>query len=208
MKIIRPICILCVLILALSVVHSASAKLSFSTYGYENKWAGYKDYTQDNFDIRVSFNVYDTELYPNQFNWLGDPMPEEDRYIYAYEIENMGDESNNEIAAFTLLYADGSAIPQHLMHLTHSQDDNNGGIAPDPDATPYQGEWVWSGAYGYIATGQHSWLLVFCSDHAPVKGSFEVQSGADFPAVPEPATIVLFGSAAGWILTRRNNKRR
>ena len=207
MKVTKTISLLCVLILALSIVHSASAALPFSTYGYENKWAGYKDYTKDNFDIRVSFNVYDTTF--GQFPWSGDPIPTEDKYIYAYEIFNMGDESNNEIAAFTLLYADGSAIPQHLMHLTHSQDDNTGGIKPDPDATIYQGEWVWSGAYGYIETDQHSWLLVFCSDHAPVKGSFEVQAGGDqgVPEIPEPATIVLFGSAAGWILTRRNNKR-
>jgi hypothetical protein len=207
MKVNKSIGLLCVLILAMSVVHSASAALPYSTYGFENRWSGYKDYTQDNFDIRVSFNVYDNDLYPNQFDWdwLGDPMPEEYQYIYAYEIFNMGDESNNEIAAFTLLYADGSAIPQHLMHLTHSQD--NGGIAPDPDGTPNQGEWVWTGTYGYIETGQHSWLLVFCSDHAPVKGSFEVQAGGEM-GVPEPATIVFFGSAAGWILTRRNNKRR
>jgi hypothetical protein len=205
MKVTKTIGLLGVLILAMTAVHSASAALPYSTYGAENGWAGYKDYTKDNFDIRVSFNVYD-QLSP--FPWSGDPIPAEDKFIYAYEIMNMGDESNNEIAAFTLLYADGSAIPQHLMHLTHSEDNGSGGIKPDPDATPYQGEWVWSGEYGYIETGQHSWLLVFCSDHAPVKGTFEVQKGADVPIVPEPATIIFFGSAAGWILTRRNNTRR
>jgi hypothetical protein len=207
MKMTKAIGLLCVLILAMSVVHSASAALPYSTYGFENKWAGFKDYRNDNFDIRVLFNVYDTTLYPYQFSWSGDPMPTEDRYIYAYQIINMGDESNNDIAAFTLLFADGSAIPQHLMHITHSQDDLSGGIAPDPEGTPHEGEWVWSSENGYIEAGQHSWLLVFSSDYAPVKGTFEVQASGELP-VPEPATIVFFSSAAGWILTRRNNKRR
>ncbi|MGA2094105.1 MAG: PEP-CTERM sorting domain-containing protein [Sedimentisphaerales bacterium] len=209
MKVTKTIGLLCVLILALPVVHSTSAALPYSTYGSENKWAGYKDYTEDNFDVRVVFNVY--AVVDGQFDWPGDPSAiETDKYIYVYEIGNNGDQSNNHIGDFSLLYADGSAIPQHLMHNTTSQNDSSGGIAPDAAVTASQGEWVWSTDNGYIEAGQHSWLLMFSSDHAPTTGKFVFQEGQTEPPAPtpEPASIILFGSAAGWILTRRNNKHR
>lgn len=199
--------LLCGLLIAMLAMHStcSAAVLPYSTYGEENGWAGYKDYTKENFDVRVAFNVYDNDLH--EFEWLGEePLPAGDEYIYVYKIFNMGDESNDNIGGFSLLFADGSAIPQHLMHITHSQDDGSEGIAPDPEGTPNQGEWVWTSEHGYIEANQYSWLLVFSSDHAPVKGTFKVQKEGEFP-VPEPATIIFFGSAAGWILTRRNNKR-
>jgi hypothetical protein len=213
MKAMKTIGLLCGLILAMLAVQSAYGitALSYSTYGSENGWAGYKDYTQDNYNVRVLFNVYDIAL--GQFTWLGqNPIPEEDKYIYVYEIINEGDQSNNHIGAFSLLYADGSTIAQHLMHSTSSQDDFSGGIAPDAAGTTNQGEWAWSTDNGYVETGQHSWLLMFSSDHAPTTGKFVFQEGQTEPPAPspapEPASIILFGSAVGWIMARRNNKRR
>jgi hypothetical protein len=206
--------LLCVLILTVFVIHSASAAiLPYSTYGSENKWAGYKDYTQENFDVRVYFNVYDVDL--QEFEWrLGDETfpPAGDEYIYVYKIFNNGDESNNFIGGISLFYADGSSIPQHLMHSTHAQDNYGGDIAPDPVVSTNQGEWVWSFDNGYIEANQYSWTLVFSSDHAPTRGKFVLEQGGnegvpDDQQIPEPATIIFFGSAVGWILTRRNNKR-
>ena len=133
MKVMKPIGLLSVLILSMLAAQSACgiATLPYSTYGSQNKWAGYKDYTGDNFDVTVYFNVY--EIDSGQFDWRGDPLSPEDEYIYAYQIINNGDESNNSIGGFSLLYADDSPIAQHLMHNTSSQYRGFNSISPDPE---------------------------------------------------------------------------
>lgn len=212
MKAMKKSSIVGVLILMAFAVQTASASLPYSTYGAENKWAGYKDYKQDNFDARVLFNVY--SVASQEFSWQGEnPIPEGDKWIYAYEIINNGDQSNNTVGYFHLLDLEGNPIAQHLMHNTDSQNDGSGGIAPDStETTGKEGEWGWSIDGGYIEAGQHSWYLVFSSDHAPTRGKFDIHAGLQQgdPGVPtpEPASIILFGSAAGWIIARRNKKQR
>jgi hypothetical protein len=212
MRVMKAVVFLCALSIMTLTVQSAFA-LPYSTYGSENGWAGHKNYTQDGFDLTVVFNVYDISL--GQFNWQGEEaIPEGDNYIYAYQIFNNSD-SAKDVAYFSVLDILGNVIPSHLMHSTGSQSDGSGqGIEPDPDATEpdAQGEWAWSPASGYIQPGRRSWYLIFSSDHGPVKGKFEVRASEEteppVPEVPEPATIAFFGSAAVWLATRRNIKRR
>jgi len=179
----------------------AAGSLPSSTYGEDNGWEGYKYYNENGFDLVISFNVYDTLRYPNEFVWEADEIekPDTDRYIYAYQIfSNPLD--TKDISYFSILDINKDPIFQSSMHATTTQPDEQGvGIAPDPLVSIRQGAWEWSLATDFLAAGKSSTYLIFSSPYAPTKGTFEVKSSADTqgePPVPEPGTIAFLSIGA------------
>jgi len=193
-----------------SLAQNAMA-LYYSTYGYENKWQGYKNYNQDGIDMTLSFNVYDSVANPTEFTWSG-AATQNGRYIYAYQIINHSD--SQDIGLFSLLDKSGNPLAQQIMHSTCSQSDGSVlSVAPSPQVSTEQGIWAWSSVSGeLLSAGENSWYLIFSSNNAPVKGSFKVEasSGTEPPTpdVPEPCTLALFSAASALLASKRSRKRR
>ena len=208
MRMMKRIVFLTVLIMAVLFVQSASASLIHlpdSTYGEENGWQGNRIYNENGFNVLVEFNVYDTELYPDEFSWVGDvEMPDADRYIYAYQIFNHP-YADEDVAYFSVLDIAGEAVEQDLIHSTCSQDDGNGGVTPLESDT--QGAWEFD--WGTLVANAHSYFLIFSSVHAPVAGNFEVRAyeeDGETPVPspsPEPGMLALFGLGSAMIFRRR-----
>lgn len=202
--------LLIVIIIATMPAQNASAALPYSTYGVKNGWWGYKDYKKDGFDVRLIFNVYDTQDYPGEFTWGGEAaMPDTDRYIYAYQVFNISD--SQDIGVFSLLDKTNNLLAQQLMHSSCAQTDGtSSSVAPDPEVCLKQGIWEWSASGGFLSAGTNSWYLIFSSGSAPVKGSYKVEQAAPEtePPVPEPATLALFGAASAMFAANRRIKRR
>ncbi|MGA2070634.1 MAG: PEP-CTERM sorting domain-containing protein [Sedimentisphaerales bacterium] len=211
MKLMKNGSLLCVLIVLGSLAQNAMA-LSYSSYGYENKWQGYKNYNKDGIDMTLYFNVYDTVANPAEFTWNGaTAKPGTDRYIYAYQIINKS--GSEDIGLFSLLNKSGNPLAQQLMHSTTTQWDGSVlSVAPDPKVSGEQGIWQWSADGGFLTAGKNSWYLIFSSNNAPVKGSFKVETASETepptPDVPEPCTLALFGAASALFAAKRSRKRR
>jgi hypothetical protein len=223
MKAMKTISFLIILVIVTVLAPDTAVALVYlpdSTYAeLQNNWEGQREYKEDVGDgllyILVEYSVYDTEnlLKPGEIE-LADALGLSGRYIYAYQIWNHPSESTEEVLSFELLYAETKLnIPASAFEPyndTSSSDDENGGVAPTPEISNNQGEWTF--VPGDLAPGTHSWFLVFSSDFAPVRGTFEVtRNDSDFPApdenVPEPASIALLGVASTWLLTSRRKKR-
>lgn len=204
MKVIRYITCLAFLLGLMIFPNNASATLLAlpdSSY-LDGLWQGTSYYPDDGFSLRIDFAVYDT-LGGNEIAAIeGFEAPGDGQYIYAYQIFQNNNEGYNEVACFSLLNLDGSAVDGSLMQCTTALDDKNDGIAPDPLICGNPGIWVWGGDNGYISTAQHSWFLVFSSHSVPIAGSYEVQAPSDFP-IPEPMTVALLGFGALAILRKR-----
>lgn len=153
-------------------------------------WQGTSYYQEDGFNVRIDFAVYDTDNYPDDFEWTAEPsMPETDRYIYAYQIFNTADK---EVAYFQILDIDEEPIPEAVMHSTTSQDDQSGGVEPLESDT--QG--VWEFDWGVLIADEQSYFLILSSNQPPVVGDYKIESLTSEPPLvpsPEPATIVLLG---------------
>ena len=195
-------CVLLFVCVALSMfLQDAGAEpiyLPDSTYGQANGWQGTRYYTEDDYQLRVDFNVYDTA--DSEFAWtaaLG--LGNTDKYIYAYQIWNAG---AAEVMYFGLLDLAGIAIDESLMNNTTAQEEPAGyGVSPAPLESVTQG--IWTFAEGTLITNEYSWFLIFSTDYAPTAGDFEIRATVDdgelpTPEVPEPSTIGLlgFGGAA------------
>jgi PEP-CTERM putative exosortase interaction domain len=201
--------ILCVIVITGILTQNALA-LPYSTYGSENGWQGYKSYNKDGVNMTVVFNVYDTVANPTEFTWNGGAaMPDTDRYIYAYQITNNSD--SQDISVFNLLDKSKNPLAQQLMHSTCSQSDGSSlSVAPDPAVSTQQGIWEWTASGGLLSAGKNSWYLIFSSDNAPTKGSFEVEAASQTePPVPtpEPGTLALLGIASAMFAAKRGKKR-
>jgi len=175
----------------------------------DGAWQGTSYYEeQDGLNVRIDFAVYDTEDedHPDDFEWTAEPpMPETDRYIYAYQIFNHPT-ADEEVAYFQVLDIDGGAINEALMHSTTSQDDLSDGVEPLESDT--QG--VWEFDWGVLIASEHSYFLIFSSNHAPVAGSYEITSfepEGEFPVVPEPATVTLLGLGGAMAFSVGRRKR-
>jgi hypothetical protein len=155
---------------------------------------------------RIDFAVYDTEHpeYGNEYLDNGLEMPGDGQYIYAYQIFNDYPVSEEAVAYFALLDINGDSID---IDSISSQEDPEVGIAPGEeyfDGGESKVVWEFNGSDGYIIVGEHSWFLVFSSNHDWVKGDYEIRGPAEVPVpMPEPATIALLGLGSIPILMRR-----
>jgi hypothetical protein len=205
MKVKKNINFLCVLIVVGALTQNAMA-LPYSTYGVDNGWQGYKNYSKDGINMTLVFNVYDTAAHPTEFTWLGGAAkPSTDRYVYAYQIINESD--SKDIGLFNLMETSNNPVSQQVMHSTCSQwDGSELSVAPDPKVSTEQGIWEWTSEGGYLTAGKNSWYLIFSSDSAPVKGTFKVEAASDVPIVPEPCTLALFGAASALFASKRSRR--
>lgn len=227
MRKIREIWFFSLLVLATLLVQNASATLVLPNSSFaqeQHNWQGDRVYKQDGFHVLIDFAVYDTQLLnpdtnPDESDLVDTLRSELDlpgQYIYAYQIFNHPD-ALEEVGYFEIfgigeppldVYADSVGA------LSDSDDPNLEGIKPtdeyfNPSHT--RGTWLFSADYGpgSILSGEHSWLLVFSSDSAPVPGSYEIKGPeesefpASAPSTPEPGTLMLLGLGGTLILTKR-----
>ncbi|MHC4060647.1 MAG: PEP-CTERM sorting domain-containing protein [Planctomycetota bacterium] len=167
---------------------------------------GYVFYDEGGLRGRIDFAVYDTEHaeYGDEYLDIGIEAPGEGRYIYAYQIFNDFIVSEEAVAYFALLGIDESTIDG-----IGSQEDPESGVQPGDtyvDGDESKAVWEFNGSDMYVWAGEHSWFLLFSSEHAPVEGDYEIR-GPDSVMVPapEPSTVALlgFGSVIFFIKRKR-----
>ena len=75
--------------------------------------------------------------------------------------------------------------------------------AIEPDDYPSEGVWIFGG-FG-LENAQHSWFMMFSSDSAPTKGTYEFNTAeqGDRPVAPEPCTVMLLGIGAAMLVNKR-----
>ena len=196
------------------LAQDASAYLPSSEYGVETGWEGYRQYTEDDFDLWVVWTVYDIMNYDVP-DFLADIDFEDDQYVYAYQLFN---NDGLDIGGFSVLDSLGDPLLDSLAHLTQSIEDPEitspaGGVSPYSSTVA---NWVWNPGLGFVSTDQASAFLIFSSPYEPVAGTFEIRGSEDsddFPSTdtgsgetetPEPATIALFAFGAAWLATKKN----
>jgi len=157
---------------------------------------------------RIDFAVYDTaNLVHAEETALCQALNMDGQYIYAYQIFNDYPASDESVAYFAV-FGIGEVPMNVYCDSIDSFDDSAGGQeSSDEYFTPLNTRGVWEFNGGLVAAGEHSWFLIFCSDHDWVKGDYELKA-PDFPVppVPEPATVMLFGLGGALLLTRRKVK--
>jgi hypothetical protein len=214
MKVMKAIGFLSVLVIAAMIAQDASAYLSsYSSSLNNNDWQGYNTYEETGLSCTLIFNVYDNIAYHNEVTaWAGDvDFPAGDRYVYAYQLF-VDQSSTKEVTFFSILQASGDAINNSLMHVTQAILGSGAMTDPNPSDEDEQGKWTWSEPVGLLSAGDYSAYLVFSSPYAPVRGSFKVDTSVKEPPpgpeLPEPATIAFLCLASGFLVARRNRKRR
>ena len=190
-----------VMVVFIQTTYAALEFLPESSY-YEGSTT-YSIVTEDGILFgRIDFAVYDTWTYPDEFiGEDGFENPTDDRYIYVYQIFNDEIYSDEEVAYFALL-----DIEEAPVDGTSSQDDLNDGVEP----ADYPDEGVWDFEGSFIYDGDHSDFLVLTSDTGWVPGSYEISTGGSdvpVPDIPEPASIILLGTAGLLIFVKRPNGR-
>ncbi|MHC4623182.1 MAG: PEP-CTERM sorting domain-containing protein [Planctomycetota bacterium] len=204
MRVTNKIRFLAFLVVATVFAQNASGTLApmLSSSYYE----GFVFYSENGLRGRIDFAVYDTEhaQYGDEYKDNGLEKPGEGQYIYAYQIFNDYQDSEEAVADFALLGINGVAID---IPSIGSQEDPEAGVASGSeyfDGDESKIVWEFNGMDGYIASGEHSWFLVFSSSHGPTKGDFEI-SGGDQVLVPapEPSTVALLGLGMALAFMRR-----
>jgi hypothetical protein len=212
MRVIRKFGFFSLLIVATLLVQNASATiLPISSYA-DGHWQGSRFY---NIEVvsgsflrgRIDFAVYDT-LGGNEFVEAGFTAPGDGQYIYAYQIFNDYPASDEAVAHFAVFEVDKNPMDVYEDSIGSQQDDPDSGIEPTSAYfTESNLEAVWLFADQILMRDEHSWLLVFSSDSAPVPGNYEISAeSGEFPAVPEPVTLTLlgFGGALAFIRRRKS----
>ncbi|HBG25470.1 MAG: hypothetical protein A2Y10_01555 [Planctomycetes bacterium GWF2_41_51] len=159
---------------------------ALATYLPESSlWQGGRYYSQNNVSAYVEYAVYDTQSgnYPDGF-----VNPGSGRYVYAYQIFNIGSTALAPIATFELMGGNASAA-----NGIGYQDDGQGGLAANNDGSSF----IWTFTNGLFVSSEHSAFLVFSSDSGPIAGSFSLSTQyGDAPPVnqssteiPEPASV-------------------
>jgi hypothetical protein len=167
-------------------------------------WQGARYYDEDDVYAYVEYAVYDTESadYHSVLDGLVDGFvnPGSGRYIYAYEVINVGSDLP-PIATFELLGGDPSTADG-----IGYQDDGNDGVIPFNDGESF----VWRFEGGIFVAYEHSAFMVFSSDGGPVAGDFRLSTtdeyGEEPPInVPEPVTVALLSAGVCGLLRRKRD---
>ncbi len=161
---------------------------------------------------RIDFAVYDTSIMQlgSEEKTLADNLDLAGRFIYAYQVINDYDASDEAVEYFSVL-GDGQ-IPLDLYEESiGSYDDGSGGRTPTNYLFEDQLSVVWEFTGGLLYKGDHSWFLFFSSNSGPVVGDYEVK-GSESQAtpipgeIPEPATVILLGLGAAVVVSIRKRR--
>jgi hypothetical protein len=206
MRVIRRFRLLSFLFFAVLFVQNASAGpvefLPESSH-YQGR-AYYTTYTDAGFlRGRIDFAVYDT----SGGNEFGFEAPGDGQFIYAYQIF-CDTASTAALEYFAILEIGENSIDDGDGIGT--QNDGRGGLDAynaffNPYPEPQQA--VWEFDEGLLIAGEHSYFLVFTSDHDWKEGGYElIPTGGTLPSTsPEPGMLTLLGlgSALAFIRRRR-----
>lgn len=221
MKLNRVFCLLSLLFVVMFAGNAFAALYELPSSSYENgagvTWSGESTYTGNGFQVLVQYAVYDTQGGNEWVNDGGYEVPGDGRYIYAYQVFNANSDTK-EIGYLKLFGAEGRTLTGGEISGLGSEKDTTSTQFPEQGIQPFLGEfdntekkisWKFlNGDFGVIGQAQHSYFLIFSSNNAPVIGNYEIkppQSEILVPDVPEPATIVLFGTG-GLIFIRKLRK--
>ena len=169
---------------------------------------------------RIDFAVYVTNQ--NEFTGNGGyETPGDGQYIYAYQIFNDYEVSEAAINASSIFGVDGHLLNRSSIRGLSEQEDYSGddpsAVGVEPNRTFFEdieSKVVWEFEDGYLEVGDHSMLLVFSSNQAPIEGGYELgyiqnpppaegEESAQTNNNPEPTTILLLGSGAVMLLRKR-----
>ena len=209
MRVIRKFELLRLLLVVTLLVQNASAgpvELLPESSHYQGR-AYYSTFTEEGrLHGRIDFAVYDTETYENEFIGTdGFTAPGDGRYIYAYQIfcDTL---STTGLEYFAVLEIGENAIDDDDG--IDTRDDGHGGLdAYDAFFNPYPQpqQAVWEFDEGVLIVGEHSYFLVFTSDHDWIVGDYElIPTGGTLPApAPEPGMLTLLGIGGTLAFIRR-----
>ncbi|MHC4739744.1 MAG: PEP-CTERM sorting domain-containing protein [Planctomycetota bacterium] len=215
----RKFIFLALLLVVTIFVEGASALYLPESSFMDGAWEGVLNYVDEDlgFDVGIAYSVYDAynlEPQSQEEAFIGDAQDElglEGQYIYGYQLFNRPNDAEGEysdLLYFGLLELDETPVDESLINGdTSAMDDHDGGIAPD-SPSPRQGAWGFTESV--LSNGEKSWILVFSSQYAPVRGTYTLTSSEpDFPIpdIPEPATIGLLGlGGIAFLMKRRTSK--
>ena len=171
-------------------------------------WSGWRTYTNDGFDVRLEYDVYDMADTQNGWTAEGYSNPGDGQYVFAYWLWNQPT-STQDVAKFQLLNSDSSAINSALISGFGSVEHEYSGVAPDDTDSSTA---TWSFNLGSLTSGTNSYLLVFSSNTGPIAGTYSIDTeasdgGQDPPIVPEPATLAIISAGAIWVLKKRKSSK-
>lgn len=205
----RKIIIFGLLLVATALVQNASATLLPSSSYADGHWQGSRFYDVEVISGsflrgRIDFAVYDT-LGGNEFVEAGFTAPGDGRYIYAYQLFNDYPASEEAVAYFSVFALSGDPMDAYEDTIGSEEDVPDSGIeAASAYFTESNLQAVWLFTDQILTSDEHSWFLMFSSDSAPVTGNYEISAETgDFPAVPEPCTLMLFGLGGAMMFIRR-----
>ncbi|MHC4755642.1 MAG: PEP-CTERM sorting domain-containing protein [Planctomycetota bacterium] len=156
---------------------------------------------------RIDFAVYDTDnLVLADEIALSQTLNMNGQYIYAYQIFNDYPASDESVAYFAVFGINEDPLSVDCDSIDSFDDSAGGQESSNEYFTPLNTRGVWEFDGGLVAAGEHSWFLVFCSDHDWVKGDYELKAPEDDFPVPEPAMVMLFGLGGAFLLARRKVK--
>lgn len=222
MRMIRKIGLLSLLAVATLLAQDASATLEplLPESSYSNgDWQGFRFYDEEIepgvfLRGRIDFALYDTynPQYQGEIDWLdGLGMTEQGRYVYAYQIFNDYDASDEAVSYFAIFGLDGEEPLDVEEENIGSYYDEREGIAPTSEyLSEDKLKAVWNFDGGLIYKDNHSWFLILASDSGPVPGDFEVKTpqeqGEPSVPIPEPAMIALLGIGSALVMCTKRRK--
>ena len=148
----------------------------------------------------IEFAVYDSQTAGNQDMFV----PGDRRYLYAYQIFNIGDQATAALSYFGITGITPSGITSRDDTGTYAVADGVDATASSINLSKTTASFEFDN--GILAVGKKSYFLLLGSNAAPVVGGYEVVAPADdgdipipgdnddvpsLDKVPEPATVAL-----------------
>ncbi len=204
----RKIGLLSMLVVTTLLVQSASATLlPISSYA-DGYWQGSRYYDTGDLYGRIDFAVYDTVDYAGEFINVDIENQFDGRYIYAYQIFNYYSAGDEAVQYFAVFNLEEKPMDAHEDSIDSVEDTPDGGVtATWKHFAESKVRAIWEFGAEILVAGEHSWFLVFGSDHAPVSGDYEISNvRGHLPAgfeVPEPSMIALLGIGGTMLFARR-----